>query len=87
MGKAKLTAVEELHSTLAETLKEAIKERGEDGKINASVLNVARQFLKDNNIQVDPASPAVKGLTDSVVAALPFAGDTVEDPREHSKPH
>ncbi len=47
-----------LHALLAQTLARAIKDgvKGEDGEpvvAPASLLNVARQFLKDNNITSD----------------------------------
>ena len=79
----KRTATEDelgnLHKELARLLKEAIQPepiKDETGKvigskINASALNVARQFLKDNNITTLPDSPALKGVLES----LPDFGD------------
>lgn len=55
--KAKAEALEALHATLAETLADAIKYPGEAG-VQAAILNVARQFLKDNGIQADIANNA-----------------------------
>ena len=50
--KAKSEALEELHSILAQTLADAIKNPGEAG-VQAAILNVARAYLKDNGIQAD----------------------------------
>lgn len=55
----------ELHETLAKELLERIK----SGEEKASILNVARQFLKDNQIDGIPAdNSALKELADE----LPF---------------
>lgn len=48
---AKRQAMSELHELLARTLKEQIELNDEP---SPSVLNVARQFLKDSGIEVDP---------------------------------
>lgn len=65
-----------LHAVLAQTLADAITNGvltlDKDGNkvtipAGANILNVARQFLKDNNIQATEASTGVKNL----VAALP----------------
>jgi len=68
--------LEELHKTLAEELLARIK----SGEEKASILNVARQFLKDNGIEglaVDD-SP-LKHLVDE----LPFnSEDDTEDEKE-----
>jgi len=47
--------LEKLHASLATTLASAITQKDENGGLNASVLNVARQFLKDNGIQARSA--------------------------------
>lgn len=54
-----------LHSELALLLKQAIQPDGE-GKINSAALNVARQFLKDNNITSTPDSKPMKDLVDNL---------------------
>ena len=55
----------ELHELLAKELLERIK----SGEEKASILNVARQFLKDNSIEAIPAEgSAIKELVDE----LPF---------------
>lgn len=69
-------SLEELHKTLADTLAAAIK----SSEANASILNVARQFLKDNNIQAVPVAGSPLTKLKSAVEALPFegAGDAPE---------
>lgn len=64
----------ELHEKLANTLLQKVK----SGEVTAAELNVARQFLKDNNVDAIPkeGSP-LQQLTDS----LPFTGD--EDTARH----
>lgn len=81
MASASKDAMEALHKVLADTLAQAItegipivdKETGEVLKAPApaAILSVARQFLKDNNIEAlrVPGSPIAKLST-----ALPFAG-------------
>lgn len=56
---ASIDALGDLHNELAKTLKEAVGIRDEDGKPIAAILNVARQFLKDNGIEstAAPGSP------------------------------
>lgn len=65
--------MDSLHAQLANTLKDSIEElKGADEKRGlAALLNVARQFLKDNNVTALPVSDSpLKKLTES----LPFAG-------------
>lgn len=79
MAKADSEKLGTLHDMLAETLTQAIKEGipikdEETGKITkapapAAILNVARQFLKDNNIDCSPSSTNPIGLLSE---ALPF---------------
>lgn len=78
-------ALELLHAALADTLSEAVKrvktsiapaiegaEPTEVPKGAASLLNVARQFLKDNGIEAIPSPDSpMKSLVDS----LPFDED------------
>ncbi len=75
-------AMEGLHTALANALAKAIKDgvtdkEGEAVNVTAAYLSVARQFLKDNNIEATSENPAIQGLT-SVVASLPFS-----QPDEH----
>lgn len=93
---AAVPALERLHAALADTLKDAMKgepvtvtdkETGEvtvvGMKLNAAVLSVARQFLKDNGIEAIPAEGSpLAGLH----AALPFAARG-DDPEEHGVAH
>lgn len=68
--------LEELHKTLAQELLDRIR----SGEEKASILNVARQFLKDNGIEAIPvADSPLKSLIDE----LPF--DT-EDEEETIQP-
>ena len=68
--------LEDLHKTLAQELLDRIK----SGEEKASILNVARQFLKDNGIEAIPvADSPLKSLIDE----LPF--DT-EDEEETIQP-
>lgn len=78
MSKASNAALEALHNALAETLAKAITEgvpvKDEEGNIvtlpaPAAILNVARQFLKDNGIEAQavPESPLAR-----ITQGLPF---------------
>ena len=81
MAKASNESLGELHDLLATTLAKAIKEGtpvfNAEGKqvgkalAGAAILNVARQFLKDNNIDSAPEATNPLGLLKE--AALPFA--------------
>jgi hypothetical protein len=76
-------ALHDLHSELAKVLAKAIKEGvpmkdEESGVVHnapapAAILNVARQFLKDNNIQATEENPDVKDLVDNLPT---FEGET-----------
>ena len=79
--KASTGALESLHNSLAEKLSELLEVVDGETKGAAAILNVARQFLKDNGID----SPGGEG---SPLAALakettkyPF--DPVADSRTH----
>jgi hypothetical protein len=67
----------DLHSSLAKLLKESVEQEytDADGKPvppPAAILNVARQFLKDNNID---ALPAKGSPLDLLQDAMPFGND------------
>ena len=66
-------SLKELHTRLAERLLERIKEKD----VKASDLNVARQFLRDNNIDCVPVegSPLQK-LADELPFRIPTKQDT-----------
>lgn len=80
------TALEELHKHLADSLSAAIRTGvpvvdAKTGEVlvspaPAAILNVARQFLKDNNIE---AAPVDGGHMKGLAASLPFAGSNPED--------
>jgi uncharacterized protein YggU (UPF0235/DUF167 family) len=72
VAAASKKALEALHEKLANTLAAGLTDRDEDGKLNAALLSVARQFLKDNGIEVKPG--ATNKSVQGVVDALPFAG-------------
>lgn len=72
--------LERLHAAVADKLADTIDSMESDAKGLASILNVARQFLKDNGIDVaatPPGSPLGK-LADKV-SEFPF--DPAEDGR------
>lgn len=51
--KSQKEQLSDLHTALAKVLAEQIQLRDEEGKANGAILNVARQFLKDNGIDAD----------------------------------
>ena len=59
----------ELHGILAEKLLEKVK----DPECKSADLNVARQFLKDNNID---AVPVEGSPLDNLIEELPFNNET-----------
>jgi hypothetical protein len=64
--KASEEVMEELHATLAEVLANAIGAMPKD-EPNASLINVARQFLKDNGIDgVAVTGSALERVKDSL---------------------
>lgn len=69
MSKALKETLEELHGQLAETLLAEVKNSEADPKGRAAVLNVARQFLKDNGIE---SLPGANKTVSSLAAVLPF---------------
>jgi hypothetical protein len=79
MSKASEKALGDLHFKLAEVLKECLEEKydpdtGDKLPPNAAILNVARQFLKDNKIE----AIAAEGSPLHSLADLPvFEDDNV----------
>ncbi|BEP42099.1 hypothetical protein [Variovorax sp. V15] len=69
--RASEKALAELHAKLAEVLKEGLAFKDEDGKPNPALLNVARQFLKDNKIEAE----APKGSPLGELMELPVFDD------------
>lgn len=74
MSRASNTEMDSLHVQIATVLKDGIKElsTAEDKKGLAALMNVARQFLKDNNVtaMATPNSPIA-----NLAEGLPFMGD------------
>ena len=64
--------LEELHKTLAQELLDRIR----SGEEKASILNVARQFLKDNGIE---ALPVADSPLKSLIDELPFDAEEEEE--------
>ena len=64
--------LEELHKTLAQELLDRIR----SGEEKASILNVARQFLKDNGIE---ALPVAESPLKSLIDELPFDAEEEEE--------
>ena len=64
--------LEDLHKTLAQEPLDRIK----NGDEKASILNVARQFLKDNGIE---ALPVQDSPLKSLIDELPFDDDEEEN--------
>lgn len=87
MSKATLDTLDALHGQLANALADEIKnmtKTGADRKGLAALMNVARQFLKDNNVEalMVPGSP-IAGLADS----LPYPGGDSDLPPEDYSTH
>lgn len=86
MNKADEKALGSLHGKLAEVLKDALSQSYEDDQGNpapppAAILNVARQFLKDNKIE----AVAAQGSPLHDLADLPiFEDDNVLPLRKQS---
>lgn len=78
MSKASQDAMEKLHEALANQLTELCKTQkvtdanGEEVKVppSASILNVARQFLKDNGIEGAGTPTSPQGNLAAALAAL-----------------
>lgn len=89
-ARASETDLDSLHGELAKVLTKAIQPEPVvlDGevvghKLNAAALNVARQFLKDNQIE-GPAKAPVQNLAKNLLAPLPFTdGDGADQHPTH----
>ena len=89
MSNATVNELGNLHGIIAKALADQIKNgtkvENKDGKLEtisapASVLNVARQFLRDNNIEcMGAANEDITAITED----LPFD----ETPREPARPN
>jgi hypothetical protein len=78
MSKETEKKLTELHSKLTDTLLEKIR----DPEVKASDLNVARQFLKDNNIDCVPTDTNSIG---KLAEELPFKISDVIQGKEDIK--
>ena len=78
MSKETEKKLTELHSKLTDTLLEKIR----DPEVKASDLNVARQFLKDNNIDCVPTDTNSIG---KLAEELPFKISDVIQGKEDVK--
>jgi hypothetical protein len=90
MSKADDRELGSLHGVLARTLKESI-EKGEqyinkDGELavkpaSASLLSVARQFLKDNHIESTRGNKDMSALEQAMedMANMPYPGESDSD--------
>jgi hypothetical protein len=68
----KIKTLEDLHELLAKTLLDKIR----DPEVKSADLNVARQFLKDNNIDCIPKQGNSIG---KLAEELPFKMEDLED--------
>jgi hypothetical protein len=78
MAKANNDELALLHSKLAEVLKNQL----EDPEVSPAFLNVARQFLKDNNI--DSVAENANPMDLLKEAELPFQDNVVDIPQKRS---
>ena len=72
MSKADNEVLAAIHKAMADDLLRKVQ----SGEATAAELNVARQFLRDNNINTVPTRD--NGLQD-LHEALPFPGDTDDE--------
>ena len=79
MSKANNDELSLLHSKLAEVLKNQL----EDPEVTPAFLNVARQFLKDNNI--DSVAEAGNPMDLLKEAELPFQENVQQIPQKRAK--
>ena len=79
MSKAQENELSQLHATLAVALAEEINKTFEDKNGNlvrsAAMLNVARQFLKDNGIAADAQLPQMQHLLGEMPQFDTLTGD------------
>ena len=74
-------SLETLHSVIALKLADAIEKMDADTKGLAAVLNVARQFCKDNGIEAIPAPGSPTGKLADKLKQFPF------DPQAETRSH
>lgn len=69
-------SLEALHSAIADKLTESIKEMPAGEKGLAALLNVARQFVKDNGIEAVPTPGSPLGKLNDKLKEFPFQPDS-----------
>lgn len=70
-------ALETLHSAIATKLTDAIEQMDTDTKGLAAILNVARQFVKDNGIEALPTPGSAMGSLAKKLSEFPFDPNSV----------
>jgi len=70
-------SLERLHSTIADKLTTAIEEMESGEKGLAALLNVARQFVKDNGIEAELVPGVGAGKLAEKLKEFPFDPSTV----------
>jgi hypothetical protein len=65
-------SLEALHTAIADKLTESIASMPADGKGLAALLNVARQFVKDNGIEALPSEGSSVGRLSEKLKEFPF---------------
>jgi len=70
-------ALNALHTAIAEKLTESIEAMPAGEKGLAAILNVARQFVKDNGIEAVPADGSPLGRLNDKLKEFPFKPDEV----------
>lgn len=78
MAKADLTAMEDLHSQVAKTLKSEIdRAKGSEDGVPASLLATAIKFLKDNHIEAGVGNADTSDLEKQMkhLQGMPYDGE------------
>ena len=86
MAKASQALLEELHGLLCNALTdELLKAKNSKDGIKASLFNVARQFLRDNNVVAAMGNASLADLEKAMedLADLPFDGEVPEEYKAH----
>lgn len=65
-------SMEALHTAVADKLTDALRDMASDSKGLAAILNVARQFCKDNGIEAVPAPGSSLGTLADRLEKFPF---------------
>ena len=70
-------SLDALHTAIADKLTESIGKMGAGDKGLAAILNVARQFVKDNGIEALPAAGSPLGKLNEKLQEFPFQPDAI----------